>query len=213
MTQIEKSSGSSDERRMELTPPVRRGAPESGRGRSRPELVTACFVLLLLSATVISGCERRELRTPAGGARLGITRDGLLPATNPYAGDAMAIADGRRLYQWLNCAGCHAYGGGGIGSPFMDSAWVYGGSPPEIFASISQGRPNGMPAYGMRVPASEIWKLVAYVQELEKAPGDSDHRSRSMVELRRRSPEHRKDASEVARRFAEEAEKRREWRE
>jgi cytochrome c oxidase cbb3-type subunit III len=196
-----------------MTALLRPAAPRHERRRSRLQLLAAFSMLLLAAAAMIAGCERRELRTPAGGARLGITRDGLLPETNPYASQAMAIADGRRLYQWLNCAGCHASGGGGIGSPFMDSAWAYGGSPAEIFASISEGRPRGMPAYGMRVPASEIWKLVAYVKELEKSPGDSDHRGRSMLELRRRTPEHRKDAGEVARRFAEEAAKRREARE
>ena len=30
----------------------------------------------------------------------------------------------------------------------MDDKWIYGYEPEQIFATISQGRPNGMPAFG-----------------------------------------------------------------
>ena len=41
-------------------------------------------------------------------------------------------------------------GGGGIGPPLMDDRWIYGSAPENIYASIVQGRPNGMPAWGGR---------------------------------------------------------------
>jgi cytochrome c oxidase cbb3-type subunit 3 len=48
----------------------------------------------------------------------------------------------------------------------MDAKWRYGSEPEQIFASIAQGRPNGMPAFGEHVPEDQIWQLVAYVRSL-----------------------------------------------
>jgi cytochrome c oxidase cbb3-type subunit 3 len=95
-------------------------------------------------------------------------------ARNPYADDAQALATGRQLYTGMNCAGCHGgAGGGGIGPPFADTDWIYGGDPENIVQSILQGRPNGMPAFGGMLPPSEAWKLAAFVAGLSKgaAPG------------------------------------------
>ena len=67
----------------------------------------------------------------------------------------------------MNCAGCHgARGGGGIGPPFADNDWIYGGAPGQIFASIAQGRPNGMPSFGGRLPSESIWRIVSFVESL-----------------------------------------------
>jgi cytochrome c oxidase cbb3-type subunit 3 len=87
--------------------------------------------------------------------------------SNPLANDPAAARDGRQLYNAMNCAGCHgALGGGGIGPPFADADWIYGGEPGQIFASVAQGRPNGMPSFGGRLPAESIWRIVAYVQSI-----------------------------------------------
>lgn len=91
---------------------------------------------------------------------------------NPFDGDELALAEGKRLYTWFNCAGCHgANGGGGMGPPFAKGDWIYGGAPENLYASIAQGRPNGMPTFGGRIPADQIWKLAAYVRSL--APADT----------------------------------------
>ena len=87
--------------------------------------------------------------------------------TNPLANDPAAARDGEQLYNSMNCAGCHgALGGGGIGPPFADEDWIYGGGPGQIFASVAQGRPNGMPSFGGRLPAESIWRIVSYVQSI-----------------------------------------------
>jgi cytochrome c oxidase cbb3-type subunit 3 len=98
------------------------------------------------------------------------------PARNPYEGDGTALAEGQRLYTWFNCAGCHGgKGGGGIGPPLADDDWIYGGEPQNIFQTIVQGRPNGMPAFGRQVPAEQIWKIVAFVRTLsEPARADQE---------------------------------------
>ena len=83
---------------------------------------------------------------------------------NPYGNSPSAIADGKRMFRAMNCAGCHGYtGAGGMGPALNDSYWRYGGSPVEIYKSIYEGRPKGMPAWGVALPPKEIWALTAYV--------------------------------------------------
>ena len=56
----------------------------------------------------------------------------------------------------------------------MDDVWIYGGDAPSIFETISKGRPNGMPAFGKRIPKDQIWALVAYVRSMSGlAPQDA----------------------------------------
>jgi cytochrome c oxidase cbb3-type subunit 3 len=86
---------------------------------------------------------------------------------NPYGTDRGALQEGRRLFGWYNCAGCHGdHGGGGMAPALRDSTWLYGGGASDIFSSIAQGRQHGMPAWGTRLPAEQIWKLTAYIQAL-----------------------------------------------
>jgi cytochrome c oxidase cbb3-type subunit 3 len=95
---------------------------------------------------------------PGGDAPVGV---------NPYAGNRMATGEGRKLFNWFNCSGCHGdHAGGGMGPSLRDSSWIYGGGDSQIFASIAQGRTKGMPAWGTRLPAEQIWKLVAYIKSL-----------------------------------------------
>ena len=53
-----------------------------------------------------------------------------------------------------------------MGPPLMDSRWVYGSEPENIFATIMQGRPNGMPAFRGRIPQQQVWQIVAYVRSI-----------------------------------------------
>jgi cytochrome c oxidase cbb3-type subunit 3 len=85
---------------------------------------------------------------------------------NPYEGNAYAISQGQQLYTKYNCVGCHFHGGGGIGPALMDSDWIYGNSPIDIYRSIAEGRPNGMPSWGGHLPEYQIWQLVSYVRAL-----------------------------------------------
>jgi cytochrome c oxidase cbb3-type subunit 3 len=66
----------------------------------------------------------------------------------------------------MNCVGCHAHGGGGMGPALMDDKWRYGGRIDQIAATITEGRPNGMPAWRGRLTDDQIWKLAAYVRSL-----------------------------------------------
>jgi cytochrome c oxidase cbb3-type subunit 3 len=94
------------------------------------------------------------------------------PATvrNPFGEDPAALRDGRRLFVAFNCSGCHGgRAGGGMGPSLRDEQWLYGQTDAHIFDSIATGRANGMPAWGVRLPESEIWKMVAYIQSLRTA--------------------------------------------
>ena len=129
-------------------------------------------------ALIVTSCEREERRyqelpaassrpqsTPVSGLEPGLPA-AQQPVSSPYQENAYGIAEGKRLYSAFNCNGCHAMGGGGIGPALMDDKWIYGSAPDQIYSSISQGRPNGMPTFGARVPSQQIWQLVAYVQSL-----------------------------------------------
>jgi mono/diheme cytochrome c family protein len=90
-----------------------------------------------------------------------------LPIKNPYEGDKTAIASGAQLFIGYNCLDCHgADGSGAMGPSFQDGRWHFGGAPGDVFESIYQGRPDGMPAWGGRISNEQIWMLTAYVRSL-----------------------------------------------
>jgi cytochrome c oxidase cbb3-type subunit 3 len=133
---------------------------------------------LALGAAFFSACQREERRfreLPAATARRNTRRlVSLVPGpytadvhtVNPYEGNAWALSEGKRLFTWYNCVGCHWHGGGGMGPPLMDDNWIYGSDPENIYATIVEGRPNGMPSFRGKIPEYQVWQLVAYVQSL-----------------------------------------------
>jgi len=88
------------------------------------------------------------------------------PRAAQYEENAYHIGEGKRLYEWFNCYGCHAAGGGDIGPPLMDDTWRYGGEIEQIRASILEGRPNGMPSFAGRIPDTQVWEIAAYVRSM-----------------------------------------------
>lgn len=92
---------------------------------------------------------------------------GFAQLTNPFRGNADKIRDGAQLFISYNCMDCHgADGSGAMGPSLADNRWHFGGTDGEVFQSIYEGRPDGMPAWGGRIPDDQIWRLVAYVQSL-----------------------------------------------
>ena len=167
--------------------------------RCRDAAVAALAAAGMLLA---AGCERehRELRTPPSGAsatpaiRVGslvpgppgvppdsitLNPDAAADSTSPYEENADAISEGKRLYSWMNCVGCHGEGGGAIGPALMDQTWIYGGAPANIYATIVEGRPNGMPSFGGRLTDDDVWKLVAYVRSMSGQPSKAARPGRS----------------------------------
>jgi cytochrome c oxidase cbb3-type subunit 3 len=92
---------------------------------------------------------------------------------NPVASDPGAINRGQSYFNQFNCVGCHApNGAGGIGPALSNHYFVYGSDPAQIYLSILQGRPNGMPAWNNTLPEAVIWDLVAYIEAISKDPQD-----------------------------------------
>ena len=138
-------------------------------------LIPALLGVLLLW----SGCKReeRELRPspPASQVVNEAQVSGLNPGGNPLPGpptstiyeeSAYSVSEGKLLFNQYNCSGCHANGGGGIGPPLMDNNWIYGSEPENIFTTIVQGRPNGMPSFRNRIPEYQVWEIVSFVRSL-----------------------------------------------
>lgn len=111
------------------------------------------------TAAVPDSAVRQVVLQPASPARH-------TDARGPDDGNAYAVSEGKRLYNQMNCSGCHFQGGGGIGPPLMDAAWIYGSAPQNIFETIVQGRPNGMPSFGGKLGDDQVWQLVAYVRSM-----------------------------------------------
>jgi cytochrome c oxidase cbb3-type subunit 3 len=87
-------------------------------------------------------------------------------AEGPFDDNAYGTSEGQQLFEQMNCSGCHGNGGGAMGPALMDDEWTYGSLPNQIFASIAEGRANGMPSWKYKLTNQQIWQLVAYVRSL-----------------------------------------------
>lgn len=134
---------------------------------------TISFLAIVLTVTLV-GCEQPQAASD-GAVSVALAPVGPVPGAgagppapaNPYAHDALAMAQGRKLFIWYNCYSCHGgHGGGAIGPSLRDPAWIYGSRAADIFHSISQGRGKGMPAWGLKIPQQQIWELVAYIKSM-----------------------------------------------
>jgi cytochrome c oxidase cbb3-type subunit 3 len=88
------------------------------------------------------------------------------PRADDYKNNAEAVSQGQLYFAWMNCSGCHANGGGGMGPALIDDKWIYGSAPENIYATIVQGRPNGMPSFAGKIPTAQVWQIVTYVRSL-----------------------------------------------
>lgn len=127
--------------------------------------ISSAFALAQTTPDV-TGSEASQLqRVPVSGLHMGP----IAQMKNPYAGNRQAWMEGKKLFNAMNCAGCHAPGGGGgMGPSLSDKVWIYGNSPGQIYLSILHGRPNGMPQWGTVLPPQAIWSLVTYVETLSQ---------------------------------------------
>jgi cytochrome c oxidase cbb3-type subunit III len=162
--------------------------------------VGAITIAVSLTLALAAGCDREDRRLKddpkinrlaMGGAQNADLSPGPLPRppqplqiespAEPYDRNAFMVANGQTLYQWMNCVGCHASGGGGMGPALMDDEWLYGIEPNQIYISIVEGRANGMPSYRGKLTEKQVWQLVAYVRALsgqlpkDVSPSRSDH--------------------------------------
>lgn len=102
----------------------------------------------------------------------GVFPDAIPPdihVVSPVVDDPDAAYRGMGYFNQFNCIGCHApNGAGGMGPSLSNSSFKYGGDPENIYLTIVQGRPMGMPAFGSILPDSVIWDLAAYVRAISE---------------------------------------------
>jgi cytochrome c oxidase cbb3-type subunit 3 len=60
-----------------------------------------------------------------------------------------------------------------MGPALSNKKFIYGSEPENIYLTIAQGRPNGMPAWSGMLPEEVIWDLVAYVRRISEDPAAS----------------------------------------
>ena len=161
---------------------------------------------MILPALLIAGCDREDRAYRADPVTTQTEEKIALSPISPgpappverrsgmgkaYEENAFQISQGKKLFDWFNCKGCHANGGGGSGPALMDDRWIYGGEIENIVQTIREGRPNGMPSFRGKVPDDQIWQLAAFVRSMGRnvpkaaAPGRNDDMQPAPAELRR----------------------------
>jgi cytochrome c oxidase cbb3-type subunit III len=154
--------------------------------------MTIKLLIALVAVSMMGACEREKREFHQSGVVPDATPVSDLypgggeapqPEHSKYEGNAYALSQGKTLFSSYNCSGCHANGGGGMGPALMDDQWIYGYEPDQVYKSILEGRPNGMPTFRGKIPDEQLREIAAYVRSLSgqapkaAAPGRDDHMS------------------------------------
>jgi cytochrome c oxidase cbb3-type subunit III len=81
--------------------------------------------------------------------------------------DGTKVSEGKATFE-STCAACHrADGGGNIGPNLTDGFWLHGGSPENIYTTISKGvADKGMAAWGPQLGSDRVQAVTAYILTL-----------------------------------------------
>lgn len=81
--------------------------------------------------------------------------------------DGTKVSEGKSAFE-STCAACHrADGGGNIGPNLTDGFWLHGGSPENIYTTISKGvADKGMAAWGPQLGSDRVQAVTAYILTL-----------------------------------------------
>jgi cytochrome c oxidase cbb3-type subunit 3 len=96
--------------------------------------------------------------------KLGPINDALISG---FAAKSDMMGSAKGLFA-QRCAVCHGPSGqGNIGPNLTDDYWLHGGSPTQVYNTITEGVPQkGMIAWKTQLPAGQILALAAYVETL-----------------------------------------------
>jgi cytochrome c oxidase cbb3-type subunit 3 len=100
---------------------------------------------------------RAELRAAAARLEAELARNPVTEESlQKLAAEPGVVAAGERIFHEtkpLSCAYCHKADGSGFTGPNLtDRHWLYGGTAMDLYTSILEGRPNGMPAWKANGP-------------------------------------------------------------
>ena len=85
-----------------------------------------------------------------------------------FSGDKEAIKEGKEIFA-NTCAPCHnADATGGIGPNLTAATLKFGATEKDIYESIANGRPNGMPPFLQQIGSEKISKVIAFLEPLRK---------------------------------------------
>lgn len=87
--------------------------------------------------------------------------------------EASDIKAGKALFS-QHCVICHNPDGEGIegsGPNLTDDYWIYGNDIKDVFATIKNGRPGGMPEHNSKLNPIQIQQVSSYVLQLEEKEG------------------------------------------
>lgn len=133
----------------------------SALGRS---VAMGCAALVALLAGGCKGGEQAARPAATGAAG---TAAGTEVALKPFTGNIAQAEMGRYDFVRFNCYGCHGgLAGGAMGPSLRDTVWKYGGSDQQIYSSIHDGRPMGMPKWAGTLSDSQINDIIAYIHSL-----------------------------------------------
>jgi cbb3-type cytochrome c oxidase subunit III len=79
---------------------------------------------------------------------------------------AKQVKQGASIFK-KKCMNCHGENAqGGICPNLVDDEWKYGGTDDDIYKSISEGRPGGMPNWNETLGEEKIKSVIAYIRNL-----------------------------------------------
>jgi len=109
------------------------------------------IALLLMSVLFLAVVSCTEEKTSTSSAPANISKQ---------------VKQGGSIYE-EKCLNCHGENGqGGICPNLVDSEWKYGGTDDDIYTSIAEGRPGGMPNWNETLGEEKIKSIVAYIRSL-----------------------------------------------
>ncbi len=132
------------------------------------------LILAAASAVAITlalgACKKGENAANAGGTASSggtVAQASESEPMHEFTGDKNVAIAGRKLFLEYNCYGCHGgLAGGAMGPSLRDTVWKYGGTDTTIYATIHDGRPLGMPAWGKTLSDQQIKELIVYIHSL-----------------------------------------------
>jgi cytochrome c oxidase cbb3-type subunit 3 len=85
--------------------------------------------------------------------------------------DGAEVAKGKALFD-ANCVACHnPKGEGNIGPNLTDKNWIYGFDIKDVFKTIKNGTPNGMPEHASKFNPLQLQQVASFVLSLPETKG------------------------------------------
>jgi cytochrome c oxidase cbb3-type subunit 3 len=101
--------------------------------------------------------------------------------------DAGDLSKGKALFE-TNCVTCHnSKGEGNIGPNLTDKNWIYGFDIKDVFKTVKNGTPNGMPEHNSKFNPVQLQQVASFVLSLPDAKGKAASRKSSIAQAQARS--------------------------